>query len=77
MPEKHKKILESFAVRQVFLEDSFEKIVIRSCIVPNGELLFFTKFHGEAEYKIHQSSKIVMEAINEGKEIDEAAYRNY
>lgn len=73
--DKHINILNKLGREVVFLENSFEGIVVKS--VPGIKETWFARFSGGVEYKIDSSSQVVMEAINEAKEINEVMYLNY
>jgi hypothetical protein len=73
--DKHNEILHKFGKEYVFLENSFEGIVVKS--LPGIKETWFARSQGGVEYKIASSSQVVMEAINEAKEITEEMYINY
>jgi hypothetical protein len=72
---KYQDIIKRLPKEEIFLENTFEGIAIRS--VPGKTSEFYAKFKGKAEYRIDHQSQVVAEALLEAKEISREKYINY
>lgn len=74
MMNKQNEILEKALKQKIFLENSFEEIALKH---EPGADEWYARGPGGPEYPVGQDSVLVMEAINEAKEISEESYENY
>ena len=71
---KQNEILKKALKQKVFLENTFEEIAIKH---EPGENEWNARAPGVQEWAVEQDSVLVMETINEAKEISEEQYENY
>lgn len=71
---KQNELLKKALKEKIFLENTFEEIALKH---EPGENEWNARAPGGPEWAVEQDSTLVMETINEAKEISEDDYENY
>ena len=71
--KEYENIMKRLGTENVYLENSFEKIALRS--EPGNK--WFAKTPGALEYELAGSTDLVSDTLREANEITEAQYQAY